>query len=30
MSIADRYLAYAEAFEESMADDDWSRLEVVD
>ena len=26
MSIADRYLAYAEAFEESMADDDWSRL----
>ncbi len=27
MSIADRYQAYADAFEESLADDDWSRLE---
>ena len=27
MSIADCYRAYAEAFEESLADDDWSRLE---
>ncbi len=26
MSIADRYLAYAEAFETTFADDDWSRL----
>jgi hypothetical protein len=27
MSILDRYAAYAAAFEESLADDDWSRLE---
>jgi hypothetical protein len=27
MSIADRYQAYADAFEESYADDDWSRIE---
>lgn len=27
MSIADRYLAYAEAFEESYQDDDWSRIQ---
>lgn len=27
MSIADRYQAYADAFEESFEDDDWSRLE---
>ncbi len=27
MSIADRYRAYAEAFEESYEDDDWSRIE---
>ena len=27
MSIADRYRAYAEAFEESYQDDDWSRIE---
>jgi ketosteroid isomerase-like protein len=27
MSIADRYQAYAEAFEESLRDDDWSRIE---
>ena len=27
MSIADRYRAYADAFEESLADDDWTRLE---
>lgn len=27
MSILDRYLAYADAFEESYADDDWSRIE---
>jgi ketosteroid isomerase-like protein len=27
MSIADRYQAYAEAFEESYADDDWSHVE---
>ena len=27
MSIADRYQAYAEAFESSYEDDDWSRLE---
>ena len=27
MSILDRYLAYADAFELSYADDDWSRLE---
>jgi len=27
MSIADRYRAYADAFEESYADDDWSRIE---
>ena len=26
MSILDRYLAYAEAFEESYADDDWSHI----
>jgi SnoaL-like domain len=26
MSIVDRYLAYADAFEESFLDDDWSRL----
>ncbi len=28
MSILDRYLEYADAFEESFADDDWSRLEA--
>ena len=27
MGIADRYRAYAEAFEESLVDDDWSRIE---
>ncbi|HKC51093.1 MAG TPA: nuclear transport factor 2 family protein [Myxococcota bacterium] len=27
MSILDRYLEYADAFEESFVDDDWSRLE---
>ena len=27
MSIPDRYQAYAEAFEESYVDDDWSRIE---
>jgi hypothetical protein len=27
MSILDRYLAYADAFEESYVDDDWSRIE---
>jgi ketosteroid isomerase-like protein len=27
MSIAERYQAYAQAFEESYEDDDWSRLE---
>ena len=27
MSIRDRYQAYADAFEESFADDDWSRIE---
>ena len=27
MSIADRWLAYADAFEESLEDDDWSRIE---
>ncbi len=27
MSTADRYRAYAEAFELSLADDDWTRLE---
>lgn len=27
MSILDRYLEYARAFEEVMADDDWTRLE---
>ena len=27
MSILDRYQAYADAFEESLADDDWSRIE---
>ncbi len=27
MSIRDRYQAYADAFEESYADDDWSRIE---
>lgn len=27
MSIEDRYQAYAEAFEESYVDDDWSRIE---
>ena len=26
MSILDRYQAYADAFEESFADDDWSRI----
>jgi SnoaL-like domain len=26
MSIADRYLAYADAFEETFVDDDWSRI----
>ena len=28
MTILDRYLAYADAFEESFRDDDWSRLEA--
>ena len=28
MNIVDRYLAYAEAFELSYEDDDWSRLEA--
>jgi hypothetical protein len=27
MSIAERYLAYADAFEETYEDDDWSRIE---
>jgi hypothetical protein len=27
MSIADRWQAYAKAFEESLEDDDWSRIE---
>jgi hypothetical protein len=27
MGILDRYLAYADAFEESFVDDDWSRIE---
>lgn len=27
MSIMERYQAYADAFEESYADDDWSRIE---
>ena len=27
MSIAERYQAYAQAFEESYEDDDWSRIE---
>ena len=27
MSIQDRYQAYADAFEESFVDDDWSRIE---
>ena len=27
MSIQDRYQAYADAFEESYVDDDWSRIE---
>jgi hypothetical protein len=27
MSIAERYLAYADAFEETFEDDDWSRIE---
>ncbi len=27
MSILDRYRAYADAFEESYVDDDWSRIE---
>ena len=27
MSILDRYLAYADAFEKSYEDDDWSRIE---
>jgi hypothetical protein len=27
MSIVDRYRAYADAFEESLVDDDWSRIE---
>jgi hypothetical protein len=26
MSLTERYLAYADAFEESYADDDWSRI----
>ena len=26
MSLTDQYLAYAEAFEESYVDDDWSRI----
>jgi ketosteroid isomerase-like protein len=28
MSILDRYRAYADAFEESFDDDDWSRIEA--
>lgn len=28
MPILDRYLAYADAFEKSYVDDDWSRLEA--
>ncbi len=28
MSILDRYLAYADAFEESFEDDDWTRIEA--
>lgn len=28
MNIVDRYLEYAQAFEESYEDDDWSRLEA--
>jgi hypothetical protein len=28
LSILDRYLEYADAFEESFVDDDWSRLEA--
>ena len=28
MSIPDRYQAYADAFEESYEDDDWSRIEA--
>ena len=28
MSIADRYQAYADAFEQSYEDDDWTRLEA--
>ncbi|MEJ2088255.1 MAG: hypothetical protein P8Y69_07240, partial [Gammaproteobacteria bacterium] len=27
MGIVDRYLAYADAFEQSYEDDDWSRIE---
>ena len=27
MGIAERYQAYADAFEESLEDDDWSRIE---
>lgn len=27
MSITDRYLAYADAFEQSYEDDDWTRIE---
>ncbi len=27
MSIADRYQSYAEAFEETYKDDDWTRIE---
>jgi hypothetical protein len=27
MSILDRYRAYADAFEESLVDDDWARIE---
>ena len=27
MSIRDRFLAYSDAFEKSLADDDWSRVE---
>ena len=28
MNIADRYQAYAEAFEETYEDDDWTRIEL--
>jgi hypothetical protein len=28
MNIVDRFLAYADAFEESLVDDDWSRVEA--